>query len=251
MGCFFLTKSPYCSSTLHPELDSLRSFSYSDLFTVQSQTQVLATTLNRVVADLSLPTLDAIKIDSQGTDLRLFMSLDSRWRDKVLALEVEPGLIDAYQGEDLFEATHQELKRAGFWLSSLDVKSVARVAPHTLPSRLTDVQRTALVRSHKQTPGWCEARYLRRIDTLDPSDQRSAILLFAFALLDQQIGFASEVLAFYRAHHGENGVTAYLEKQLEHAVNAVIAYSERVEAVKRVGRPFMRVVRWIRRTIKV
>src|SRR5439155_7493578 len=67
---FYLTKSPHCSSTLQPDTDALADYIFSDLFTVENETKVRATTLNDVLERLSLPRIDWFKTDSQGTDLR-------------------------------------------------------------------------------------------------------------------------------------------------------------------------------------
>lgn len=240
---FFLTRSPYCSSTLHPDNDSLQPFSHADLFTVESQGQAPAITLNRALEELGLTEVDALKIDSQGTDLRLFMSLEGWKRGKVLALDVEPGLIDAYLGEDLFVDTHRALKNAGFWLSTLDVRGVARVSSQRFPGFTSEADRAALLRVHKQTPGWCEARYLRRVETLDPADRRSLILLFTFALLDSQLGYASEVVTIYRKHHGDDSAASAMLLQLDHEMRTLIAHSDKMEALRRFERPFLRIAR--------
>ncbi len=44
--------------------------------------------------------IDGYKTDSQGTDLRIFNSLPKEIINKILLAEFEPGIIDAYQGED-------------------------------------------------------------------------------------------------------------------------------------------------------
>jgi FkbM family methyltransferase len=95
---FYLTRFPHCSSTLKPDVASLSNFLFSDLFIVEKETTVRATTLNSVMNRLSLSYIDWIKIDSQGTDLRIFKSLKEEVCSRVLAVDIEPGLIDAYIG---------------------------------------------------------------------------------------------------------------------------------------------------------
>src|SRR5207247_2893397 len=106
---FYMTKSPYCSSTLLPDSRSLENYIYSDLFVVEREAKVRAATLDAVVQRLGLTGIDWLKVDTQGTDLRIFGTLSSNLRAGVLAIDVEPGLIDAYQGEDLFVDTHSAL----------------------------------------------------------------------------------------------------------------------------------------------
>ena len=85
-----------------------------------------------VAQQFNLSTLDWLKVDLQGTDLRLFTMLDAPLRSHVLALDIEPGLIDAYIGEDLFIETHRTLTQSGFWLADLDVQGTVRVKQQTL-----------------------------------------------------------------------------------------------------------------------
>jgi len=59
---FYLTKSPYCSSVLKPDSKSLADFIFSDYFVVERETTVRATTLNSVIARLSLKGVDWLKI---------------------------------------------------------------------------------------------------------------------------------------------------------------------------------------------
>ena len=55
-----------------------------------------------VLKELKIEKVDWFKTDSQGTDLRLFIDLEEEIRNKVLIAEFEPGMMDAYKGEDKF-----------------------------------------------------------------------------------------------------------------------------------------------------
>ena len=110
----FFTKAPYCSSTLEPDVNALSGLIISDFFKIKDKKKVPATTLDSVLEDLSLKKIDWLKIDSQGTDLRIFNSIKYAVRSKVLAVDMEPGLIDAYYGEDLFVDVHTDMIRNGF-----------------------------------------------------------------------------------------------------------------------------------------
>lgn len=197
---FYLTKSPYCSSVLKPESKSLDNFIFSELFVVERETKVRATTLNSIKERLSLTGVDWLKTDSQGTDLRIFNSLSNDIRSQVLAVDIEPGLIDAYLGEDLFVDAHKSLVKQGFWLSTLNVCGEVRLKKstvHRLETIDNEVNWELINSYHKKTPGWCEARYFRTIDWLTQGKftQREYILLWVFSILDNQLGFAIE-LAF-------------------------------------------------------
>jgi hypothetical protein len=202
---FYLTHSPHCSSTLVPDPASLSNYLFSDLFAVERQAKVRATTLNALMDRLGLPAVDWFKTDSQGTDLRLFTSLRAELRDKVLAVDLEPGLIDAYRGEDLFVTAHEHLTRNGFWLSNLRVMGEVRMRRSTLDKlRQThkDIDEKRIRRGVRTSPGWCEARYLRTLSWLADKrlGQREHVLLWAFALLDGQFGVALDLaMEFERA----------------------------------------------------
>lgn len=208
---FFLTHSPYCSSTLEPDRESLANYSFAPRFDVINIQTVPAITLNAVVGELSLSHIDWIKTDSQGTDLRLWQSLDDSYRDQVLAIEIEPGLIDAYKGEDLWIDAQQELTRQGFWLSDLDVKGVVRIQETTLEtlSSMGFAMDEAKARGHIQSsPGWMEARYLRSLDWLaaHEASPRQYVLLWTFAIIDGQKGFALDVALAYKRLFGADEV---------------------------------------------
>lgn len=204
---FYLTKSPYCSSTLRPDLESLDDYIFSDLFQVEREVSVEAVTLNNVVKQLSVEGVSWFKTDSQGTDLRIFNSLSGNIRKHVLAVDVEPGLIDAYVGEDLFIDAHRNLTQQGFWLSDLNVCGTVRLQRknisviHNIESNI-DIER--MNQYVKNSPGWCESRYLRNIDWLKQSSagQNDYVLLWIFAIIDKQLGFAIDVAVEYEKTFG-------------------------------------------------
>jgi hypothetical protein len=212
---FYLTRSPYCSSTLPPDTEALSDYIFSDDFTVENQVSVAASTLNAVIDRLSLQHLDWFKADSQGTDLRLFQSLRDDLRKSVIAVDIEPGLIDAYIGEDLFVDSHKALLKEGFWLSSLDIKGTVRMKRDTLdklsgsgyPLREIDVHKSV-----RLSPGWCEARYLRTLDSLvaEEKGQRDYILLWVFAIIEKHWGFALDIASGYEERFGRDSILSQL-----------------------------------------
>jgi len=97
---FYLTKSPYCSSSLPPDNDKLASWSFAELFQVEKIVKLPAAPLSSILHEMKIERIDWFKTDSQGTDLRLFASLPGELLAKILVAEFEPGILDAYQGED-------------------------------------------------------------------------------------------------------------------------------------------------------
>lgn len=212
---FYLTHSPYCSSTLQPDAGSLANYLFSDLFVVAREASVPATTLNTVLDRLSLQSVDWFKTDSQGTDLRLFQSLRDDLRERVLAVDIEPGLIDAYIGEDLFVDAHRELLRQGFWLSSLGLKGTIRMKRTTLEAMASyrpGLKESDIYRSVHQSPGWCEARYLRSLESLRErnAEARDYALLWVFAMVDRQWGYALDIACAYEQQFAKDSISSVL-----------------------------------------
>lgn len=215
---FYLTRSPYCSSTLKPDLASLSNFLFSDLFIVERETTVRAATLDSVLERLDLPRIDWLKTDSQGTDLRLFNSLKEETRERVLAIDVEPGLVHGYVGEDLFVDVHRDLTGNGFWLSDLNVCGALRMRKGAL-EYATGVDRKLdqpFLEGHlKKTPAWCEARYLRTIEWLgrEMFERRDFALLWTFAILDSQLGFALDLTLAYDERFGSDDISRLMKEE--------------------------------------
>lgn len=244
---FYFTRSPFCSSTLAPDTDALDAYLFADLFAVESESTVRATTLAEVVAQLHLPGIDWLKSDSQGTDLRLLNSLPDALRSRVLAVDIEPGLIDAYRGEDLFVTAHADIVRQGFWLSNLRVQGALRMRQSTLSwlrSREPWLTREFIQEHFRTSPAWCEATYLRTVDALVASrgDRDGFSMLWTFSLLEDQLGFALDLAAEYERRFGvDQGWRLLMEKTLS-------------AAQRRSFRPLMsqagEIPRWVSRNLR-
>lgn len=191
----YLTRSAFCSSTLAPDEDGLRGFVFAPLFDVETTDVVPAMTIDHVLRSEGLNRVHWFKADTQGTDLRLFRSMSSEVRCGVLAVDVEPGLINAYQGEDLFSEAHEYFTANGFWLSSLKIGTNARGSRQTLSRILAERDATpdSVPHRYRQTPVCCEARYLRALvpGLLGRDD---LAVLATFAAMDNQPVFAIEAM---------------------------------------------------------
>src|SRR3989344_2460419 len=95
---FYLTKSPYCSSTLKPNIDD--SWSISPLFEIERKVILKAENLKDILEKRGISKIDWFKTDSQGTDLQIFMSLGEETLASTLAADFEPGIISSYENED-------------------------------------------------------------------------------------------------------------------------------------------------------
>jgi len=196
---FNLTRSPYCSSVLTPDKTLVSNFFEAERFDVLQQTTARATTLDNV---LKLDHIDWLKLDTQGTDLRLYNSISPDVRATMLAVDLEPGLRGAYVGEDLFGDVHRDLRRDGFWLANLRLDGFVRMRSATLESigkAAPDLTRAEIEKAVRKVPGWVEVRYLRSLEWMASrqASQRDYQLLWLFAMLDGQFGFALDVCLQY------------------------------------------------------
>lgn len=216
---FFLTRNPYCSSTLEPDLEALSSYLFTDLFRVERSASVPSTTFDLILQRLSLDRVDWFKTDSQGTDLRLFNSLPDPVRSRVLCVEIEPGLIDAYKGEDLFVDAHRDLLRQGFWLSDVRICGTVRIHQATLQNlmaRCPGVDYKRIQKKHRISPGWAEATYLRSLErlALQNAAPQDYCLLWAFAVAGDQAGFALDTALAYENRFGPDETSKAMQTPL-------------------------------------
>lgn len=192
---FYLTQSPFCSSALEPDLDSLKKWSFKELFLVERKIKLKATQLETALKEAGINRIDWFKTDTQGTDLRLFKSLPDPIRSNVLAAEFEPGIIDGYKGEDKLYEVMQYMHDQQFFMSRMDVKGAHRIEADELrafPAAQQHSWRHFLIKS----PGWAEVTYLNTLKG-GPYEKRTYLLAYLFAWLEQQYGFALDI-----AKHG-------------------------------------------------
>ncbi|MES2780163.1 MAG: FkbM family methyltransferase [Bacteroidota bacterium] len=184
---FYLTQSPYCSSLLHPDNTSVAKYHFSDLFNVIEEAQIDTITLNEVIAKTGVPKIDWFKSDTQGTDLRLFTSVPKEIQEKVLILELEPGFIDAYKGEDkIFHAVQYLESLKQFFLIHFTVKGPYRLPANDFnslfPSAFT---KTLAHQSIKPIPGWAEMIYMNELNQ-STATARDYVLSWLFATLQER-----------------------------------------------------------------
>jgi len=226
---FYLTDYPHCSSTLKPDLASVYNYSFHDYFITNRKVRVPSISLDAALAQLKLDRIDWMKLDTQGTDLRLFRSLDDSVRSRVLALDIEPSLIDTYEGEDLFVDTHRYLVSNGFWLSHMNVLGAGRIRRSTLEKVVPNaaVQQIFAHRKLSRTPAWCETRYFRTLESLAQrhSCKNDYALLWTFSMLAEQWGFAMDVALEYQKLFGNDEWTEAMQKEPSMHLKIPLRYS--------------------------
>jgi len=156
---FFLTSSPHCSSRLQPNRPGLEPWEFSDLFVVDRQITLPAISLTDAMSGVGIDYIDWFKTDSQGTDLRIFASLPREMIDGIVVADFEPGILDAYYGEDKLYSLMAFMNDRPFFVSDLDVKGTQRIGRDALQS-LGQLDRKLIGRLLRKSPGWAEISYL-------------------------------------------------------------------------------------------
>lgn len=197
--CFYLTKSPYCSSTLRPLAENLSVWPYAGLFEVIETRLAASTTIEKALAAAGLSHFDWIKVDTQGTDLRILQSLGGRHLDRMLVCDVEPGLYHHYEASDLFGSLHDFMVENGFWLAELAIQNQPRISQIRYSELMdhleSDRLRALMSASMKRSPTATELRYLRTVRSARKLDygEEEWLRLWFLAVSTENLEFAYEV----------------------------------------------------------
>jgi FkbM family methyltransferase len=184
---FYLTKSPGCSSSLSPDNESLEPWLFADLFEVVEVANLPSVSLATTLAQERIDYVDWIKLDTQGTDLRIFASLSDRIRREALVVEFEPGIMDAYKGEDKLHQVLEYMDSLPFFLSDMKVLGAKRLSRTNYASlQAMDGERDPTL---KISPGWVEMTYLNDLGAGERS-VRDLLLAWVFATMHGQHGHA-------------------------------------------------------------
>jgi len=189
---FHLTRSPYCSSLLRPDGAALADWDFARLFDVERSVRVPCINILKALREAGVTRVDWFKTDSQGTDLRLFQSLGEALCLRALAVEFEPGIIDAYEGEDKLSTVLATMDRSEFWLSDLKLRGTLRMSPEDAV-RLAGQETTRLSAVLPAAPGWGEMRYLNTFRGAGPFSKRDWLLGWVIACVNDQFGFALDL----------------------------------------------------------
>jgi FkbM family methyltransferase len=253
---FYLAAAPQCSSTLRPNYEVVSNFFGAERFEIKQEVQAKATTLDRVLDRLNLDRIDWLKLDTQGTDARLFESVREDVRSRLLAVDLEPGVRGAYVGEDLFGEVHRTMLRNGLWLSRAEVKGFPRMRRATLAATTAghpDLIAEVVMKAVRKTPGWIELRYLRTLESIAQPltagrafERNDYLMLWAFALIDEQFGFALDLAREYEKVFGRD---EKLQAMLDEPVARI---RQAHEAAKRAAAKSFpsRIKGWVKRRLR-
>jgi len=186
-----LTRSPQCSSTLRPRADALAPWAFAEFFEVVETRPCAAATLEAALRAQGIGRIDWLKCDTQGTDLRLYQSLPPAWRAGLGVVEFEPGLIDAYEGEDTAATVLAAMAQEPFWLADMTVGRTPRGRRDLLAKHFSGRGVKWFRRLAPAAPGWINLRFLRDVEAgVGPPDRRALLLAWVFATITGQHGQA-------------------------------------------------------------
>ncbi len=187
---FYLTESPYCSSTLRPLTEKLTPFHYSNLFETKQTIDLNAKNIGEALSEMGIKQVDWFKTDTQGTDLRLFKSLPLPLQTSCTVVQFEPGIIDAYEGEDKLHNVLTYMETLSMRLYEFTVLGALNVPHHDFEHLFPGRARKKLaVNILKNTPGWAEISYVKKFDS-DGLTTRDFLLGWLFMMMEKQYATA-------------------------------------------------------------
>jgi len=98
---FYFTYDKNCSSSLKPISKNIKDYLFNKKFKIKKKTKLKYVTLNSVLKTFKIKHVDWFKSDTQGSDLRIFKSLNTSIKKKTLIAEFEPGFENIYTNEDM------------------------------------------------------------------------------------------------------------------------------------------------------
>lgn len=188
---FYLTHSPYCSSLLEPETKKLESWVFADLFQVESVKKLNVRSLPGILKELDVTYVDWFKTDSQGTDLRLFKSLDKHLLEAITIAQFEPGIINAYRGEDKLFKVIEYMETLPFWMEHMEVKGTQRLKFTNAQENVPFIQYTTGHKFMKTSPCWAEISYINTFE--HNPEKRNLYMGIIISLVRNQYGFALDL----------------------------------------------------------
>jgi FkbM family methyltransferase len=189
----YLTKSPYCSSTLRPRSDVLAKYAHAGLFEIVGTATVPSARLDSVLTTFGLDRIDWLKTDSQGLDRRVFESLSPQRRKNTLVVELEPGIMDGYEGEDKLEHVLGAFSGSDFWCASLVAKGAVRGSAAVLERHLGSSVVSSISSTERTGAGWVEIEFMNTFTDPRLHTERDLQLGWVFATLRGHHAFAMEL----------------------------------------------------------
>ncbi len=214
----YVTRAPTNTSMLLPNPKALEWLHY-DLsgFDIIDKMIVPCATLDGLIDRYGLQ-LDAIKLDTQGTELHILRGGTTAIAQQVFSVQTEVEFIEMYQGQPMFCDVHQYLVGHGFEL--IDVGDARYIKPKD----------TTGVGGHKGVLLSADALYFRRVDRLlDRSVERNLLeQLGAAIVICLAYGYPDYALAAVRAFSGSGLLDSDRGTTLVEGLQSIQHWSKRI-----------------------
>lgn len=229
---FYLTKSPYCSSSLKPDHDALKPWAFINFFDVENVIKIPAVDLSSALTVSGIDYIDWYKTDTQGTDLRIFDALPPNVIENTIVAEFEPGIIDAYIGEDKLHQLMAYMDKRSFWVTHMNIKGSQRIDQDDL-AEMNAIQRKGISAFLKTAPGWCEISYINTFDN-DRLTLRNFLLGWVFSTIKKEHGFALHLAKIGFSKFNDPLFDELISSSRKSLSNGYIKFAARV--VRKLGR---------------
>jgi hypothetical protein len=243
-----LTKDPIYSSILEPDphvlCDSLANACALDRTLIAE-----GTTVSKIMSRLALDAIDWLNTNVSGIDSAILQSVPREIRDKLLAFDTVFDLTDLWVQPGSPLAGYATLVDQGFWASRLRPYGFVRMQPASLEllRRAAPTLNAETISAElRPAPEWIFVRFFRTLSHLNGGSfsNRDYILLWSFALLDGQMGFAVDVALAYQARFGADDSFRSMLAESTRQLQEVHARARR----RRLRRRF--VPDWVRRAVQ-
>lgn len=167
-----------------------------------------STTIDTVMATHSLTGVDWLHARIPCS-VELYQSISEPVRKRVLAFDSVFLLMDIWQAQGSTVERFADLVRDGFWLSHMFSGGPIRIgeaARQRFAALAPDIGKDSLLQHHRRMPAYVCVRMFKTVEALREGDfsRREYLLLWAFATLDNQFGFAADVLVGYERVFGQD-----------------------------------------------
>jgi hypothetical protein len=232
-----VAKDSVYSGLLPPNAKVVTEFFDLNGVATERDCQVPCSPMDKVLAGIKIDHIDWFKTNINGLDAPVLRDLDCRVRRRILAIDTCLDFVDVYDGQDASLAQHPKLVGEGFWLSRVLTCGGIKLRGDSLQKlrkRFPAIDSAAIEAGHRLTPGWLFATYLRDLDSMrgDEFTRREYVLLWSFALLDRQYGFAADIAFAYEAVFGADAIS---RRMVAEAVDRLEHLKPRVSPLRKAA----------------
>ena len=122
----FITANPSASGFYKPDMVCVRKYGMEASYKILNTTNVKTIDFDTFQNERRLPSIDFMKLDTEGSELDILQGAENSLISEVLGLSIEAEFIRTHIGQPLFADLDQYLRRIGFQLYDLDLNRWSR-----------------------------------------------------------------------------------------------------------------------------